>query len=82
MTVQERPAMGARKTLFRFSDPLFGSQFPPARYGCQHSLLRNLDRESLEMVAGEIPALMTAFEMFFPCASPDGANLGKLKRFL
>jgi hypothetical protein len=34
------------------------------------------------MVAGEIPELMTTFEMFFTCASPDDANLGKLKRFL
>jgi hypothetical protein len=82
MTVQERPAMGAGKTLFRFSDPLFGSQFLPARYAFQHPLFRDLNRESLKMVAREIPALMTALDLFFIRASPDGTNLGKLKRFL
>ena len=33
------------------------------------------------MVAREISALMTAFETFFACASPDGTSLSELKRF-
>lgn len=73
--------MGTRKTFLRFNDLLFAPQFLPARYGCQYPLLRNLNRESPEMVAWEISALMTAFETLFACASPDGANLSELKRF-
>jgi hypothetical protein len=33
------------------------------------------------MVAGEISALMTAFEALFACASPDSTSLSELKRF-
>jgi hypothetical protein len=73
--------MRTRKTFLRFKDPLFGTQFLPARYGCQHLQLRNLKRESPEVVAWEISALMTAFETLFVCASPDGTSFSELKRF-
>src|SRR4030042_1852628 len=73
--------MRTRKTFLRFNDPLFGPQFLPTRYGCQHLLPRVLKRESPEMVAWEISALMTAFETLFACASPDGTSLSELKRF-
>jgi len=73
--------MGAGKMFLRFHDPLFGPQFLPARYGCQHRLPRDLKRESADMAAWEISALMTAFELLFVCAGPDGARRGELKYF-
>jgi hypothetical protein len=82
IAVQERPAMRACKSFLCFHDPFFGSQFLPAGQGGHHLLLRNLEWESLDMVAGEISALMTALNALFLCASPDRTGLGELKRFL
>jgi len=62
--------MSTRKTFLCFKDPSFSPQFLPARYGCQHLLLRNIKRESLNMVAWEISALMTAFETLFRLHKP------------
>jgi len=66
--------MRADVTLFFLLHPPVGSQFPPCRYGTQDHFLAHLERETFYPLAGEIRALMTAFNAFSCGTGPDGTR--------
>ena len=56
--------MGAYVTPFFLFHPPLSSQFPPRRYGTEYHPLAYLYGEMFDERAGEIAALMTAFNAF------------------
>jgi hypothetical protein len=67
---------------FLLFHPSLSSKLPPELYSTQHHLLTDGKRKVLNIMAGEIIALMTPFDAFIVCTGPDGTSPTEYEEFV